>query len=102
MAIGWKVEYGFGKTFLVTQYLTQVEINLFEGTSRCNLCIVPLHYFDIILGMDLLQNHKALTYFHERLTRKRDYSNQKASHPRMLLAMQLKRVIREGGIAYAI
>lgn len=61
----WKVEFALGKKSKVTKFLEDVILNLLDFQSKFHLYVVPLPAYDIILGVDWLNQNKTLINFKE-------------------------------------
>lgn len=59
----WKVEFALGQKCKVTKFLENATLNLSNFQSKIHLYVVPLPTYDIILGVDGLQQNKALINF---------------------------------------
>jgi hypothetical protein len=79
----WLVQLAKGTKRKVVDFISDFEFILDGQNIRTNLNILPLGPYDMIIGMDWLEQHKAVSV-------------------RLVSAMQLKKCIRKGCHVYAI
>jgi hypothetical protein len=109
-AKSWLVQLETGTKRKVVDFISDFEFSLDGQNIRTNLNILPLGSYDMIIGMDWLQQHKAvLDCYTKILSYKDDFgivrTTQGIPKPvlvRQVSMMQLKKCIRKGCQVYAI
>jgi hypothetical protein len=106
----WLVQLATCTKRKVVNFISDLEFSLDGQKIRTNLNILPLGSYDMIIGMDWLEQHKAvldcytkvLSYKDNLGTARTTQGIPKPVSVRQVLAMQLKKCIRKGSQVYAI
>ena len=106
----WLVQLTTGTKRKVVEFISNFEFSLDGQNTKTNLNILPLGSYDVIIGMDWLEKHKAfLDCYTKRLNYKDDYDTTrttqgipKAISVRQVREMKLKKCIRKGCQFYSI
>jgi hypothetical protein len=106
----WLVQLVTGTKRKVVDCVPDFEFNLDGKNITTNLNILPLGSYDMIIGMDWLEQHKVvLDYYTKILSYKDDFGTvrttqgiPKSVSVRQVSAMQLKKCMRKGCQGYAI
>jgi hypothetical protein len=106
----WLVQLATGTKRKVVDFISNLEFSLDGQNIRTNLNILPLGSYDMIIGMDLLEQHKAvldcytkiLSYKNNFGTIRKTQGIPKHVSVRQVSAMQLKKCIRKGCQVYTI
>jgi hypothetical protein len=106
----WLVQLATGTKRKVVDFISDFEFILDGQNIRTNLNILPLGSYDMIIGMDCLEQNKAvLDYYTKILSYKDDFGTVRIAQGipkpvsvRQVSAMQLKKCIRKGCQVYAI
>jgi hypothetical protein len=109
-AKSWLVQLAIGTKRNVVDFISDFEFNLGGQKIRTNLNILPLGYYDMIIEMDWLEQHKVvLDYYTKILSYKDDFFTVRTTQGipklvsvRQVSVMQLKKCIRKGCQVYAI
>jgi hypothetical protein len=109
-AKSWLVQLATGTKRKVVDFISDFEFSLDGQNIRTNLNILPLGSYDMIIGMDWLQQHKAvLDCYTKILSYKDDFGTVRTTQGipkpvlvRQVSTMQLKKCIRKGCQFYAI
>jgi hypothetical protein len=94
----------------VVDFISDYEFSLGSQNIKTNLNILPLRSYDVIIGMDWLENHKAvldcyaksLKYKEENDITRTTQGIQKSILVRQVTTMQFKKCTRKGCQVYAI
>jgi hypothetical protein len=94
----------------VINFIYDCEFSLGGQNTKINLNILPLGYYDIIIGMDWLERHKSVLDCYEKSLTYKDKNNtirkisviQKIVSVRQISAMQFKKCMSKGCLIYAI
>jgi predicted aspartyl protease len=106
----WLVQLATGAKRKVVNFISDLEFILDGQKIRTNLNILPLGSYDMIIGMDWLEQHKAVLDCYTKILSYKDNfgtvrTTQGIPKPvsvRQVSAMQLKKCIRKGCQVYAI
>ena len=109
-AKSWLVQLATGTKRKVVDFISDFEFNLDGQMIRTNLNILPLGSYDMIIGMDWLEQHKVvLACYTKILSYKNDFGTVRTTQGipkpisvRQISAIQLKRCMRKGCQVYAI
>jgi hypothetical protein len=109
-AKSWLVQLATRTKRKVTHFISDCEFSLGGQNTKINLNILLLGSYDIIIGMDWLERHKAvldcyektLTYKDENDTVRTIQGIRKLVSVRQISAMQFKKCMRKGCQIYAI
>jgi hypothetical protein len=109
-AKSWLVQLATGTKRKVIDYISYFEFNLDGQTIRTDMNILQLGSYDMIIGMDWLERHKAILNCYTKILSYKDDSNitktaqgiPKLVSVRQISAMQLKKCVRKGCQVYAI
>jgi predicted aspartyl protease len=109
-AKSWLVQLATSTKRKVVNYISDFEFNLDGQNIRTNMNILPLGSYNMIIGMDWLEQHKTvLDYYTNILSYKDDFGTVRTTQcipkpisVRKFSAMQLKKCIRKGCQVYAI
>jgi hypothetical protein len=109
-AKSWLVQLVTGTKRKVVDFVLDFEFSLDGQSIRTNLNILPLGSYDMILGMDWLEKHKAiLDCYTKILSYKDDFGTARSAQGipkpvsvRQISMMQLKKCMRKGCQVYAI
>jgi hypothetical protein len=104
------VQLAIGAKRKVVNFISDLEFSLDGQKIRTNLNILPLGSYDMIIGMDWLEQHKAVLDCYTKILIYKDNfgtvrTTQGIPKPvsvRQVSAMQLKKCIRKGCQVYAI
>jgi hypothetical protein len=106
----WLVQLATGTKRKVVNFISDLEFSLDGQKIRTNLNILPLGSYDMIIGMDWLEQHKAVLDCYTKILSYKDNfgtvrTTQGIPKPvsvRQVSAMQFKKCIRKGCQVYAI
>jgi predicted aspartyl protease len=106
----WLVQLATGAKRKVANFIFDVEFSLDGQKIRTNLNILPLGSYDMIIGMDWLEQHKAVLDCYTKILSYNDNFGTirtaqgipKPVSVRQVSAMQFKKCIRKGCQVYAI
>jgi hypothetical protein len=106
----WLVQLATCTKRKVVNFIYDLEFSLDGQKIRTNLNILPLGSYDMIIGMDWLEQHKAvldcytkvLSYKDNLGTARTTQGIPKPVSVRQVLAMQLKKCIRKGSQVYGV
>jgi predicted aspartyl protease len=106
----WLVQLARGPKRKVVNFIYDLEFILDGQNIRTNLNILPLGSYDMIIGMDWLEQHKAVLDFYTKILSYKDNfgtvrTTQSIPKPVSVIqvsAMQFKKFIRKGCQFYAI
>jgi predicted aspartyl protease len=106
----WLLQLATGNKRKVVDFIFYFEFNLGGQRIRTNLNILPLGSYDMIIGMDWLEQHKAVLDYYTKILSYKDDSDivrttqgrPKPVSVRKFSAMQLKKCIRKGCQVYSI
>jgi hypothetical protein len=106
----WLVQLATGTERKVVDFISDLEFSLDGQKIRTNLNILPLGSYDMIIGMDWLEQHKAILDCYTKILSYKDNfgtvrTTQGIPNPvsaRKVSAMQLKKCIKKGCQVYAI
>jgi hypothetical protein len=106
----WLVQLAIGAKRKVVNFISDLEFSLDGQNIRTNLNILPLGSYDMIIGMDWLEQHKeVLDCYTKILSYKDNFSTIRTTQGipklvsvRQFSAMQFKKCIRKGCQVYAI
>jgi hypothetical protein len=106
----WLVQLATETKRKVVEFISDFEFSLDGQNIRTNLNILPLGSYDMIIGMDWLEQHKAvLDCYTKLLNYKDDFGTTRTTQGipkpvsvRQVSAMQLKKCMRKGCQVYAI
>jgi predicted aspartyl protease len=106
----WLVQPTTGTKRKVVEFISDFEFNLDGQDIRKNLNILPLGSYDMIIGMDWLEKHKAvLDCYAKTLNYKDNFGTTRTTQGipkpvsiRQVSMMQLKKCMRKGCQVYAI
>jgi hypothetical protein len=109
-AKSWLVQLATGTKRKVVEFISDLEFSLDGQNIRTNLNILPLGTYDMIIGMDWLEQHKAVLDCYTKLLKyKDDFGTTRTTQGilkpvsvRQVSAMQLKKCMRKGCQVYAI
>jgi hypothetical protein len=109
-AKSWLVQLATGTKRKVVDFISDFEFNLDGQNIKTNLNILSLGSYDMIIGMDWLERHKAvLDCYTKTLNYKDDCDTTRTTQGipkpvsvRQVSAMQLKKCMRKGCQVYAI
>jgi predicted aspartyl protease len=71
-AKSWLVQLATGTKRKVVDFISDLEFNLDGQRIRTNLNILPLGYYDMIIGMDWLEQHKAVLDYYTKILSYKD------------------------------
>jgi hypothetical protein len=106
----WLVQLATGTKRKVVNFISDLEFNLDGQKIRTNLNIIPLGSYDMIIGMDWLEQHKVLLDCYTKILSYKDNCGiikttqgiPKLVSVRQVSVMQLKKCIRKGCQVYTI
>jgi predicted aspartyl protease len=106
----WLVQLAIGAKRKVVNFIFDLEFSLDGQKIRTNLNILPLGSYDMIIGMDWLEQHKVvLDSYTKILSYKDNFGTVRTAQGipkpmsiRQVLVMQFKKCIRKGCQVYAI
>jgi hypothetical protein len=109
-AKSWLIQLEIGTKRKVVDFIYDLEFSLDGQKIRTNMNILPLGSYDMIIGMDRLEQHKEiLDCYTNMLSYKDDFGTIRTTQgiPKPVsikkdLAMQIKKCIRKGCQVYAI
>jgi hypothetical protein len=109
-AKSWLIQLAIGTKRKVVDFVSDFEFGLDGQNMRTNLNILPLGSYDMIIGMDWLDQHKEVLDFYTKiLSYKDDFGTvrttqgiQKPVSVGQVSMMQLNKCIRKGCQGYAI
>jgi hypothetical protein len=106
----WLVQLATGTKRKVAEFVPDFEFSLDGQSIKTDLNILPLGSYDMIIGMDWLERHKAILNCYTKMLSYKDDSDTtrttqgipKPVSVRQISAMQLKKCMRKGCQVYAI
>ena len=106
----WLVQLGIGMKWKVSEIIKECEVNLNGFPRKVNLNILPLGLYDILIGMDWLeQHHVMLDCLHKSIFGIDSQGNQvkvqgvlKKVSVRKISALHVKKCIRKGCTLFAV
>jgi hypothetical protein len=109
-AKSWLVQLAIGTKRKVVEFISDFEFSLGGQNIRKNMNILPLGYYDVIIGMDWLERHKVvldcyaktLNYTDENHTTRTTQGIQKPISVRQVSTIKFNKCMRKGCQFYAI
>jgi hypothetical protein len=106
----WLVQLAIGTKRKVVEFISDFEFSLDGQNIRTNLNILPLGSYDMIIGMDWVEQKKEVLDFYTKIINYKDNVGTtritqgipKLVSVRQVLVMQLKKCMRKGCQVYAI
>ena len=94
----------------VTYFIHKCELSIEGRSTKLDLNILPLGYYDLIIGMHFLEKHKLILNYYEKSLIYRDKNNTvwmiqgigKPVSVRHILAMQFKKCMNKGCQVYVV